>query len=143
MCSLSIYIVIIFVLPFIITITTNKDFFPVQSAFPTNYCISRHDIFNFSYVIFTSVFLCSLGMLLLMIILFHIQMVSYYMNFIETDIQPSWILSCYRSIEFYHFFVVWEWLCVTKWACEANVGGFQACRCGFVSNRELRILHIS
>ena len=91
LCILFPYLAIIIALPYIITITANEDFFPVQSGFPTTFCSSRNQLFNFSYVVFSSVFLCSLGMLLLMIILFHMQMVSNYMqtNCIVTDIQSS------------------------------------------------------
>ena len=69
-------IVIIFVIPFVLIITTNGDFFPIQSDFPSLGCVSKNGFFRFSYTIFPAIFLCSLGMFLLMIILFHLQMVN-------------------------------------------------------------------
>ena len=69
-------IVIIFVIPYSLIISTNGDFFPIQSDFPSLDCVSKNGFFNVSYIVFPSIFLCSLGMFLLLIILFHLQMVS-------------------------------------------------------------------
>ena len=62
-------------IPYIVTITANEDFYSVQTGFPSYLCTSRHDDFFFGYVLFPGVFFCSLGIFLLLFILFHIQLV--------------------------------------------------------------------
>ena len=69
------FIVIIFVIPFIVTTMANEDFYFIQSEFPTLFCLSRNADFNFGYLLFPAVFLSGLGIFLLIFILFHIQLV--------------------------------------------------------------------
>ena len=62
-------------MPYAIVTTTNEDFYNIQYAFPSFYCLSRHSDFVLSYLFFPATFLCSLGAFMLCIIVFTFQMV--------------------------------------------------------------------
>ena len=62
-------------IPYIVTITANEDFYSVQIGFPSCFCTSRHADFFFGYMLFPGVFFSSLGIFLLLFILLHIQLV--------------------------------------------------------------------
>ena len=73
--SLFLFLVIVFVVPFIMTATIDEDYYFVQFEFPSFFCLSRNTDFNFGYLLFPAIFLNSLGLFLLLFILFHMQLV--------------------------------------------------------------------
>ena len=68
---------IILMIPYVIITTTNEDFYNIPSGFPSFICITRNSDFFVIYLLFPAIFLCSLGVFLLSIIIFNIQMVNY------------------------------------------------------------------
>ena len=71
----GLFTVIIYVIPYIVTITANEDSYSAKSGLPSFFCLSRDVDFFFGYLLFPAVFVSSLGMFLLLFILFHIQLV--------------------------------------------------------------------
>ena len=77
---LSLYlsnIAFILVIPYVIVTTTHEDFSNVPIGFPSFICTTRNSDFLVIYLLFPVIFLCSLGVFLLSIIIFNIQMVSH------------------------------------------------------------------
>ena len=77
---LSLYlsnIAFILVLPYVIVTTTHEDFSNVPIGFPSFICTTRNSDFLVIYLLFPVIFLCSLGVFLLSIIIFNIQMVNH------------------------------------------------------------------
>ena len=68
---------LILIIPYVIVTTTNEDFYNIPSGFPSFICITRNSDFFVIYLLFPAIFLCSLGVFLLSIIIFNIQMVNY------------------------------------------------------------------
>ena len=68
---------IILVIPYVIVTTTNENFYNIPSGFPSFTCITRNSDFFVIYLLFPAILLCSLGVFLLSIILFNIQMVNH------------------------------------------------------------------
>ena len=68
---------LILIIPYVIVTTTNEDFYNIPSGFPSFICTTRNSDFFVIYLVFPAIFLCSLGVFLLSIIIFNIQMVNY------------------------------------------------------------------
>ena len=73
--SLIYPIAVIYLIPFVIITTVSEDFYFTQNEFPSFFCLSRNADFAVLYLLFPAVFLCSLGVFLLLILLVKIQMV--------------------------------------------------------------------